>query len=115
MLIWPLGNLTAQPCFPAHPCCRVLQGSYTVSPLDPKARLFYNPAFNDELRASAADPQRAAYMPLSARGASAGERPPVPLPRSKTARGWSEVGGWLPALALLWENGHGAAVGILHC
>ena len=72
----------------------MLQGSYTVSPLDPKAKLFYNPAFNQEqLRGSSVEPARAAaYMPLSARGA-APERPPAPLQRSMTARVGGE-GSW---------------------
>ncbi len=33
---------------PSHPSFPLALQSYTSSPLDPQARLFYNPAFNDE-------------------------------------------------------------------
>jgi hypothetical protein len=69
--------------------------SYTISPLDPKAKLFYNPAYNNgDVLTPSLEQACSAYKPLSARDLPAARPAAAMLPL--TARAASEVrnGAW---------------------
>ena len=69
--------------------------SYTISPLDPKAKLFYNPAYNtaDMLTSRSTETRpRSAYKPLSARELPTAGRQHAADLLPLTARVQSEVG-----------------------